>query len=145
MMADIKKVKIPNSSLPAINGETGTYLLRYRMISADKNRYSQWSPVYSIAPDYTYVTGNLSNATLGTSIVISWDQVSNGYGNVQKYDIWANWDSAGWEYNQTSSTNSATIMIPTGAISYSLRIYAEISPPTEIEAHKLYEQLDVTL
>ena len=144
-MADIKKVKIPNASLPAINGETGTYLLRYRMISADKNRYSQWSPVYSIAPDYTYVSGELSNATLGSSIVISWDPVSNGYGNVQGYDVWINWDDTAWEYKQTSRTNSTTIMVPPGTVGYSLRIYAEINPPKELAAHKLYEQLTVTL
>jgi hypothetical protein len=44
----IKKVIIENSDLPAI-GATGKYLLRYRIVSEDRNRASHWSPIYNIA------------------------------------------------------------------------------------------------
>ncbi len=49
----IKKVIIPKAKLPGFFGENRKYILRYRLISEDKNRTSHWSPAYKIV---TYVT-----------------------------------------------------------------------------------------
>lgn len=47
-MATTKKVTIPVKDLPAMLS-TGKQLVRYRVVSEDKNRISAWSPVYSIS------------------------------------------------------------------------------------------------
>ena len=50
MMADagIKKAILTKSSLPPLNGNTQSYILRYRIITEDKNRTSHWSPRYTL-------------------------------------------------------------------------------------------------
>lgn len=57
--ADIKKFRIPASQLPPLDVNTEAYTLRYRFISEDKNRLSHWSPIYSLIPAYTFVSGNI--------------------------------------------------------------------------------------
>jgi hypothetical protein len=49
-MADsrVKKVVIPKSKLPAYSGENQSYIVRYRIVSEDKNRNSHWSPQYKL-------------------------------------------------------------------------------------------------
>lgn len=44
-MADNKIVTINRDSL-AIDGNTGEYIFRYRIVSEDRNRTSAWSPTY---------------------------------------------------------------------------------------------------
>ena len=46
-MAATKKVTIPVEDLPAML-PSGKHLVRYRVVSEDKNRVSAWSPTYSI-------------------------------------------------------------------------------------------------
>ena len=43
----VKKVTIEKKDLPPLS-PNGEYLLRYRIISEDKNRTSHWSPVYKL-------------------------------------------------------------------------------------------------
>jgi hypothetical protein len=50
-MADqgIKKAIIKKEDLPSFNGKTQKYSVRYRIVSEDKNRFSQWSPYYGLS------------------------------------------------------------------------------------------------
>ena len=41
-----KKIVIPKSSLPPVDSNTGSYIVRYRFVSEDKNRVSHWSPTF---------------------------------------------------------------------------------------------------
>jgi hypothetical protein len=47
-MAATKKVTIPVKDLPPML-PSGKHLVRYRIVSEDKNRVSAWSPIYSLA------------------------------------------------------------------------------------------------
>jgi hypothetical protein len=68
----IKKTIISGSSLPPLSSN-GEYVLRYRIVSEDKNRTSHWSPIYYIdaKPSIRQVTGGIeiSNGTLVVSII----------------------------------------------------------------------------
>jgi hypothetical protein len=68
----IKKTVISGSSLPPLSSN-GEYVLRYRIVSEDKNRTSHWSPIYYIdaKPSIRQVTGGIeiSNGTLVVSII----------------------------------------------------------------------------
>jgi hypothetical protein len=44
----VKKVIIKKQDLPAFNGVSQNYLVRYRIVSNDKNRTSHWSPYYKV-------------------------------------------------------------------------------------------------
>lgn len=70
-MAISKKVTIPVKDLPAML-PSGKHLVRYRVISEDKNRISAWSPIYSIGiPAMT--KGIVSVTTTGTAVTYTTD------------------------------------------------------------------------
>jgi hypothetical protein len=49
-MADepVKKVIIPIAELPGSSPIADGYLVRFRIVSEDKNRVSHWSPIYVV-------------------------------------------------------------------------------------------------
>lgn len=49
----IKKVIIPLSELPADSPILDGYLVRFRIVSEDKNRTSHWSPIYLVLENPT--------------------------------------------------------------------------------------------
>jgi hypothetical protein len=70
----VKKVTVTKKELPPLT-PNGEYLLRYRIISEDKNRTSHWSPIYTLDlrrvikgpdetdPDLTFAASNVSTTT----------------------------------------------------------------------------------
>ncbi len=114
----IKKVVTPTSILEEIDWETGSYLVRYRVISDNQNLVSHWSPVYQIsAGSFDDVEGSYSE-TLGedgkTAVVVTWDDLYNR----PKYDIFVeqvgsdpygdefNYDGSNFHYHGTSATHT---------------------------------------
>ncbi len=74
--AGIKKIRIKQGNLPTINVNEEGYVLKYRVVSEDKNRTSQWSPISVIQPGYTYVGGDISFNKSGQVATFAWDSVS---------------------------------------------------------------------
>ena len=56
----VKRVVLEKQNLPPLSPD-GEYVIRYRIISEDKNRTSHWSPVYkvNVTPFISLVGGNL--------------------------------------------------------------------------------------
>lgn len=56
----VKRVTVEKQSLPPLSPD-GEYIIRYRIISEDKNRTSHWSPIYkvNVTPFISSVSGNL--------------------------------------------------------------------------------------
>lgn len=114
---------IPATSLPEINAETGTYFIRYRIISEDRNNQSYWSPIYEVDPQFTYQTGTITVAKNSGQANIVWDAASiikNSIeiSKVQEYDVWLNWYKAGgasgdWLYQERVATTAVRVNIPT--------------------------------
>ena len=121
-MADkeIKKVKIDYDTLPDINPLLEGHIVRYRIISEDKNRTSHWSPTHLVKPDYTYVTGNIKYSKSGDLVNIVWDSVKLKKDNnvvkvATEYDVWVRWDkgdSGDWDYVSRSNGSSISVLIP---------------------------------
>ena len=117
----IKKAKILGASLPPLNSETLTYDVRYRVVSEDKTLFSHWSPIISVDPDYTFVSGNI-NLSHGGGIVNSvWDAVNINIDSItvqkaKEYDIWIKWsrnDGTGdWINKERISSTSVGFPIP---------------------------------
>jgi hypothetical protein len=67
-----KKVTIEKKDLPPLT-PNGEYLIRYRIISEDRNRTSHWSPIYTVdaLPFIEDVSGDLqiSNGSLAVNII----------------------------------------------------------------------------
>ena len=88
-MADpgIKKVRIPKNQLPPV-GDDNEHLIRYRVVSDDKNRASHWSPIFIVpAQDTEEVSGELIY-TGGILIAVWGDEL-----NRPSYDIFVKFDN----------------------------------------------------
>jgi hypothetical protein len=82
----VKKVTIEKNQLPPLSPD-GKYLLRYRIISEDKNRTSHWSPIYSIdaASSKENVSSNIE--VTNTGITVSWGDENDR----SEYDIFVSY------------------------------------------------------
>ena len=93
----IKKIRIRQKNLPTIDVNEEGYILKYRVVSEDKNRTSQWSPTSIVQPNYTYVSGDISFNKSGQVATLAWDSVSIQKDGVEirkahEFDIWLKWD-----------------------------------------------------
>jgi hypothetical protein len=94
--AGIKKLIIPKNQLPPV-GDNNEYLLRYRIISDDKNRSSHYSPIFSVpALEIEEVEGNVF--VNGTSSTAIWGDENNR----PRYDIFVKFDGGSYFYHGTS-------------------------------------------
>ena len=116
----IKKARVLESRLPAINSITEGYELRYRVISEDKNRTSHWSPIILVQPDYTYVSGTIHHNKAGDVSTVAWNSVEIKKGSTLikealSYDVWVKWDrndSGDWKYRSRTETSSISLITP---------------------------------
>lgn len=129
-----EKVRVAKQDLPDLtifdDGSLG-YILRYRVLSEDQNRYSSWSAIHTLRPDYSILRpdGNgLSDFIVelqfgGSSqyFNIVWDQVFLTEGgavpieSISEYDVWIKWGEAGngvWRYKERFSSNAFSIIVP---------------------------------
>lgn len=102
-----QKAIVSEESLPPLtvfkDGTFG-YRLRYRVVSADGNRFSHYSPTYTIRPGYEFQRPsgkNLSDVVIlrqGPYVNVVWDSIlvknmatSSLIKTQAQYDIWLNW------------------------------------------------------
>ena len=112
----VKKAIVPKESLPPVDSETAGYVVRYRIISEDKNRTSHWSPTFvtNAVPTET-VNGALS---ITSSIITAvWDDELNR----PAYDIFVKFDSGAFSYHGTSPTHTYSFL-NTGTTSVHVKI-----------------------
>ena len=123
-MADVvKKVIVEN--VPKVY-QSG-YTIRYRVVSEDRNRVSQWSPIYTFERDEPFVPVS------GEILFISERQVSASWEEANTnslYEIFINWNDEVdaysnfvWTYMRTVSSPTYTILAPVGA--QSVRIWVQ--------------------
>jgi hypothetical protein len=128
-MADegIKKTIITKEELPPLaklgENEYG-HLLRYRIISEDKNRFSHWSKitpltVFSADSPPPQVDGALNITE--SSIAIVWDDELNR----PKYDIFVRFDDGDFFYHGTSPIHTYLILREVGFTSVDVAIQVE--------------------
>lgn len=121
-MADsgIKKAKVLQDNLPDIVSSLEGYLVRYRVVSEDRNRTSHWSPTFLVQPEYTFVSGATSLSKAADHVNVIWDPVSIEKDNLfirkaREYDIWLRWDkgdNGDWQYGDRVEGNSSIFIIP---------------------------------
>lgn len=127
----IKKVIIPRSMLKEIDGETNSYILRYRILSEDRNRSSHWSPVFYVEyPPFSLSRGKTEE--LGDIVSISWEDSTNR----PQYDIFVkyNFDS---DYRFLTTTTAKNFNIFREEGSTSLRAKVQVSATIK----KVYDSL----
>lgn len=129
-MADlgIKKVIVTKDTTGDV-GPNNTHVLRYRIVSEDKNRFSAWSPVYSISGNtITLVDGELTIVGNNT-VLVSWgDEVLR-----PGYDVFVGYGSSIPEYHGTTAIHTYSFL-KTGSL-----------PRVVIQVSSINKQLDESL
>ncbi len=97
--AGIKKVTIKMDDLPPL-GKNNNIILRYRIISEDRNRMSHWSPQYNLIADApSQVTGDIEVGS--KTITVVWtDSIHRD--DREAYDIFVKFDGGDYNYFGTS-------------------------------------------
>lgn len=146
-MADknIKKIVVSKNDLPPVNSDEEKYIVRFRIVSEDRNRSSHWSPQYLISPKPLAVEAykNLTVTKLAGLITLTWDPETVAV-NQPNYDIFVAWGTGtigegvgAFEYYATVSTNFAVIPIPTGKTTTDIIIQTASYPRKVIDSLKI--------
>jgi hypothetical protein len=112
----VKKAIVPKESLPPVDSETAGYVVRYRIISEDKNRTSHWSP--------TFVTNAVPTETVSGALSITSSIITAVWGdelNRPAYDIFVKFDSEPFTYHGTSPTHTY-LFLNTGTASVHVKV-----------------------
>jgi hypothetical protein len=134
-MADsgIKKAIIKKALLPAIDSDNIGYIFRYRVISEDKNRTSQWSPVNLVIDNsITTVNGALQISQTITTVV--WGDELNR----PKYDIFVGFDNATPTYHGTSPIHTYSFL-NTGTTDVRVIVQVEASQKELYPSLQIYD------
>ena len=126
-----KKAILEEPDLPPptlFKDNTFGYRLRYRIVTEDSNRFSHYSPIQTVIPNYRFERPY--NKTLADVLVISqgpyvnivWDPISikdrvsgNLIRKAIEYDIWLRWDKADggtWEFQERVEGTAQGFVIP---------------------------------
>lgn len=140
--AGIKKVVVLKKNLPALFGVDHNYIVRYRIVSEDKNRTSHWSAQNKAIPPTT-TTVNHSISVDGTAGVIRlvWDQVDG----ISGYDIYVKWDSGSWIYLGASTSNSYSCLIKNSSSSVKFAVQVPTFPKERFTSSTIFETVSTSL
>lgn len=134
----IKKVVIPKSSLTDVTADN-RYLIRYRIISDDKNRVSAWSPVFALnakLPQPVEAEYSIS----GKVVTLVWgDEESR-----PQYDIFVKFDNQEYVYHGTSSVHTYTF-INNAESSFKFAIQVSGISKIRSDALEIYESGTISL
>jgi hypothetical protein len=116
---NIKKVVLPATDLPGFAVLDGGFTVRYRIITEDRNQFSEWSPFYFLPIlENQLIRANFINdtvnggqyiRTIGSNKVLDllWNDLS--FIGIREYDIFLKIGSNEWKYQTTTTNNSANI------------------------------------
>jgi hypothetical protein len=126
----VKKVIIKKEDLPAFDGVSQNYLVRYRIVSEDKNRTSHWSPYYSIGvEDVTEEEELECSVSINDRVVnMVWAGPENQI--VVSYDIYFKFGSDDWKYIGTTLVNQFSSLIPASVSTISVSLHRSTYPKT---------------
>jgi hypothetical protein len=122
--AGIKKIIIKKALLPALDHDKVGYVFRYRIVSEDKNRTSQWSPINLVLDN--------SITSVAGAVQVSSSVISAVWGdelNRPKYDVFVGFDGSTATYHGTTPIHSYQF-IKTGTTNVRVIIQVESSEKT---------------
>jgi hypothetical protein len=103
-----QKVRLAKEDLPPVSrlsdGSYG-YVVRYRIISEDQNRYSHWSPIREIPVDFLQPVSGAVVAN-GSVIQVVWgDEEAR-----PNYDVFVKFDDGEYFYHGTTPTHQYSFL-----------------------------------
>ena len=141
--AGIKKVIILKENLPAFLGETQQYIVRYRIVSEDKNRISHWSTAYKLdKPDIDVIPYSFSADSVAGTATAIWTPPLD----VPSFDVYVNFnDSGNWSFVSTVSTNIYALLIPELSTAVQIAVQVPTFPKERFAGATLFESNSIAL
>lgn len=148
----VKKVIIKKQDLPAFSGVSQNYLVRYRIVSEDRNRTSHWSPKYKldVEPEINRET-TPPEAWIAHSVVISENkQVANIVwtppANLKSdFDLYVKWGTDAFKYVASIQTFSYSILVPAGYETVQFAVQVPTFPKERFIKATLFESDQASL
>jgi hypothetical protein len=147
-----KKVIVPKTQLPDINFITKGYQVRFRLTTEDRNRFSYWSPIFNVQPNFTFLTtGDILIEKHTEYSTIVWSPVmiqkdGNTVGEVKDFDIWVRWGDGStdgnWTYEERLSSTSLNVLKPTspaGLDTLSVELYYPGRPTLRKATYDIFQ------
>lgn len=139
----IKKVIIPKSLLPEISGIGQDYVVRYRIISEDKNRYSYWSQKYRVSvPNAITVPFSITKDQSGSTITAVWTPEN---AIKSEFDIYIKWDNEDWKYVTTVYSTIYASVIKNGTTKVKIAAQIPTFPKKRFSAATIFESDEISL
>lgn len=147
-MADqgIKKATVTKADLPSFNGKTNKYSVRYRIVSNDKNRYSQWSPYYGInvipeidrtsVPPEPWISHSVALSENKQIINVVWTPPTNLKSD---FDLYVKWGADDFKYLASIQTSSYTVQTLSGYSTVQFALQVPTFPKKRFTKATLFE------
>lgn len=133
----IKKAIIKKNTIPAFYGKDQTYILRYRIVSEDRNRTSHWSPYYYIgAPSATSIQFSVSVDSTNKSIMVIWTPSAN---TINNFDVYINWNNSGWKFIRNTTSTVFAINYENDVSSFKIAVQTPTFPKERFAGATLFE------
>lgn len=137
----VKKVIIKKEDLPAFNGVSQNYLVRYRIVSEDKNRSSHWSPYYSL-PNAPSEQVDCSVQIVNNSVTMIWRHPES---LIQQYDIYFKLNGGDWEYIASSISTQFSTLIDESATTIQVAIQVPTYPKKYFPLAAIFTSTEIAL
>lgn len=140
----IKRVVVTQNELPPTGKVTGEFVVRYRIISEDRNRASHWSPNYLLkTTPLGEVPHTVSKITETNSVRAFW--TPPGTLGLSLFDIYVRWSGGDWTYAVGISATSYETAIVQGATSFQIAVQAPTKIKKRYESATLFESDSLSL
>jgi hypothetical protein len=148
----VKKVIIKKQDLPAFSGELQSYLVRYRVVSEDRNRTSHWSPRYKVnvepeinretVPPEAWISHSVALSENKQVITIVWTPPAN---LKPDFDLYVKWGSDAFKHVASIQTSSYTIQVPSGYNTVEFAVQVATFPKQRSTKATLFESNPLSL
>lgn len=138
-----EKVVLPKEDLPPVSklssGNYG-YIMRYRIVSEDQNRFSHWSPIRELEiPTPLTVDGTLS--VVGSTAIAVWgDEESR-----PNYDVFVSFNGGEYFYHGTSPTHNYSFLLPVASSSVQVAVQIESTKHERAATLQIFESEVISL
>jgi hypothetical protein len=138
-----QKVRTPRTDLPEVSKlSDGTYgyIVRYRIISEDQNRFSHWSPIRELTmPPVIPVDGDV---VVGGSII---QAVWGDEEDRPNYDVFVKFDDGEYFYHGTTPTHQYSLLAPYDSLTVRVAIQISSTEKERSEFLTIFESIETDL
>jgi len=138
-----QKVRIPRTDLPEVSrlsdGSYG-YIVRYRIISEDQNRFSHWSPIRELTMPPVIPTDG--------DVVVNGSIVQAVWGDEEdrpNYDVFVKFDDGEYFYHGTTPTHQYSWLAPYDSLTVKVAIQISSTEKERSEFLTIFESIETDL